>query len=339
MALACGCIQAASAKEWAQKMFQATSHDFGHVARSAKAEFSFELQNLYEEDVHIADVRTSCGCTIPTITKPTLKTWEKGTIVATLNTRSYVGQRTSTLTVVFDKPFYAEVPLTIAGYIHSDVDLQPGTVAFGDVDEGAESQQQIAITYRGRAPWQITDVRSASPHLEVELSDALRQPGQVTYKMLVRLKAGAPAGSLQDQLTIVTNDSRLPTVALTVEGRLVPPLTVNPSPLLFGSMSPGATATKQVVITGKLPFKLLSISADQGALQFNSPPEVSRKVHLVPVTITAPQELGDFQHTVSIETDLASGGKASLQVRGTVLSTTAQTEPTSARPKTGPQMR
>ena len=99
--LASGIIHAAGAKEWAQKMFQATTHDFGHVARSAKAEFTFELQNLYEEDVHIADVRTSCGCTIPTITKPTLKTWEKGTIVATLNTRSYVGQRNSTLTVVF----------------------------------------------------------------------------------------------------------------------------------------------------------------------------------------------------------------------------------------------
>ena len=69
---------ALEAKEWAQKMFQATSHDFGHVARGAKAEFAFELQNSYEEDIHIADVRTSCGCTTPTITKPTLKSWEKG---------------------------------------------------------------------------------------------------------------------------------------------------------------------------------------------------------------------------------------------------------------------
>ena len=33
----------APAKEWALKMFQGTSHDFGHVARGAKAEFAFEL--------------------------------------------------------------------------------------------------------------------------------------------------------------------------------------------------------------------------------------------------------------------------------------------------------
>src|SRR5262245_10828194 len=62
----------AGAKEWAQKMFPTTSHDFGHVARGSKAEFAFEIQNLYEEDVHIADVKTSCGCTTPTVTKATL---------------------------------------------------------------------------------------------------------------------------------------------------------------------------------------------------------------------------------------------------------------------------
>src|SRR6187431_2663619 len=149
------CAPAASGKEWAQKMFSATSHDFGHLARGAKAEFAFEITNLYEEDVHIADVKTSCGCTTPTITKPTLKTWEKGAIVATLNTRSFVGQRNSTLTVVIDKPFYAEVPLTIAGYIHSDVDFTPGVAALGDVEQGTGGEQAITVTYRGAGHWQI----------------------------------------------------------------------------------------------------------------------------------------------------------------------------------------
>src|SRR5687767_1539020 len=157
---------AAHAKEWARKMFKVTSHDFGHVAHGAKAEVAFEIQNLYEEEVHIADVRTSCGCTTPTVTKPTLKTWEKGSIIATFNTRSYLGQRNSTLTVVIDKPFYAEVPLTIAGYVHSDVDVQPGAVALGDVSLGAKAEQQVTITYHGKSPWQITDVRSANAHFE-----------------------------------------------------------------------------------------------------------------------------------------------------------------------------
>src|SRR5262245_28759201 len=273
---------AVSAKEWAQKMFQATNHDFGHVARGAKAEFAFELQNVYEEDIQIADVRTSCGCTTPTISKPTLKTWEKGTIVATLNTRSFVGQRNSTLTVIIDKPFYAEVQLTIAGYIHSDVDFQPGVAALGEIEQGTSGEQAISVTYRGGGNWQIADVRSANTHLEVELGDPIRQPGLVSYKMIVRVKADAPAGILQDQLTLVTNDQRMPTVVLPVEGRVTPPLAVNPSPLLFGTLTAGQSATKQLVVTGKQPFRVLSITCDSEALQCKTNPEVAKKVHLVP---------------------------------------------------------
>ncbi len=309
---------AAQAKEWAQKMFQVSSHDFGNVARGAKSEFAFELQNLYEEDVHIADVRTSCGCTTPTITKPTLKTWEKGTIVATLNTRSFVGHRNSTLTVVIDKPFYAEVPLTIVGNIHSDIDFQPGVAALGDIEQGTVGEQSVSVTYRGNFGWQIADVRSANSHLEVELGEAVRQPGLVTYKMVVRVKADAPPGILQDQLTLVTNDQRMPTVVLPVEGRVAPPLSVNPSPLMFGTLAPGQSATKQLVITGKQPFRVLAIQADGDALQFKTAPDVTKKVHLVPITVVAPQRPGEFHHSVTIETDLANASRTTCLVRGTV---------------------
>src|SRR5262245_62123453 len=309
---------AVSAKEWAQKMFQATSHDFGHVARGAKAEFAFELQNVYEEDIHIADVRTSCGCTLPTITKPTLKTWEKGSIVATLNTRSFVGQRNSTLTVVIDKPFYAEVQLTIAGYIHSDVDFQPGVVALGDIEQGRSSEQAVTVTYRGPYNWQIADVRSANTHLEVELADAVRQPGVVSYKMVVRLKPDAPAGTLQDQLTLVTNDQRMPTVVLPVEGRVTPPLQINPLPLMFGSLAPGQSATKQLVLTGKHPFRVLSMASNDDAVQFKTAPDVTKKVHVIPVTVTAPNQPGEFIYTLTIDTDLAGASRALCPIRGAV---------------------
>ena len=322
--------QPAPAKEWARKMFTLTTHDFGHVAHGAKAEVAFEIQNLYEEDVHIADVRTSCGCTTPTISKPTLKTWEKGTIVATLNTRSYLGQRNSTLTVVIDKPFYAEVPLTIAGYIHSDVDIQPGAVALGDVPLGTKAEQHVTIAYRGRTAWQVTDIRSANEHFEVELSDPMRQAGQILYHMTVRLKDDAPPGMIQETLTVVTNDPKMPHVTLPIEGRVVPPLSVSPSPLLFGRLQPGQTATKQLVITGKQPFKITAIQADGAPLEFRTSPDVIKKVHLVPVTITAGAASGDFDYEVQIATDLPMGGTATCHIRGSV--TTAAAEPSADRP-------
>jgi len=136
--------------------------------------------------------------------------------------------------------------------------------------------------------------------------------------MLIRLKPDAPAGLVQDQLTLMTNDQRMPTVVLPVEGRVTPLLAVNPTPLLFGTLAPGQSATKQIVITGKQPFRVLSIGAENETLQFKTAPDVIKKVHLVPITVTAPQQPGEFRYTISIETDLAIAPKVSCQVRGTV---------------------
>ena len=272
MAVAIGLLAAAAplaaAKPWAEKMFAIRTHDFGHVARGAKAEFAFEIQNLYEEEVHIADVKTSCGCTTPTMTKTTLKTWEKGRSSPLSTPARSSASGTSTLTVVIDKPFYAEVALNISGVIHSDVDFQPGSVALGEVELGAGTEQEVTVSYRGRGAWQINDVRSASNHLEVELSEPMRLPGQITYKMLVRLKPDAPPGLFHEQLTVVTSDPKMPTISLPVEGRVAPPLSISPTPLLFGTLSPGQAATKQLVVTGKQPFKLLAIASEPPGLTF-----------------------------------------------------------------------
>ncbi len=91
--MACFCASDVSAQESARKMFNALEHNFGAVARGAKAEYRFKITNLYEEDVHILSVESSCGCTTPEITKRTLKTFEKSEIVATYNTRAFLGAR------------------------------------------------------------------------------------------------------------------------------------------------------------------------------------------------------------------------------------------------------
>ena len=307
----------AAAKDWAQKMFAVKTHDFGHVARGAKTEFAFELQNLYEEDVHIAAVRTSCGCTTPTITKDTLKTWEKGSILATFNTRSFQGDRKATITVVIDKPYYAEVQLNVSGYIHADVDFQPGSINFGEVPEGQSLEQRVTVTRNGVTNWAITDVQSANENLEVELSEPMRQAGRTSYTMLVRLRGDAPAGYIQDSLMLITNDRNMPQVPIAVEGRIAPPLTVSPSSLFVGVLAPGQTVTKQLVVRAKTPFRITNIACEDGAFQFKVADQ-PRAVHLVPVVFTAPSTPGEIERMIEIQTDLPSGGTATCMARGTV---------------------
>lgn len=288
-------------------MFQETSHDFGSVARGAKAEYRFKFQNIYKEDIHIVGVRSSCGCTSAEVTTNTLKTWEEGEVVATFNTRSFLGQRSATITVTIDRPYYGEVQLNVSGYIRSDVVFDPGVVNFGELEQGAGGEVKVRVNYAGRSDWEIVDVRSANTNFEVELDEPQRRAGNVAYTMNVRLKPDAPAGYLNDQLMIITNDGTRQAIPLAVEGRIRSALTVSPSPLILGVLTPGETVTKKVLVRGKTPFRIVNVECDEtSSLAFDWDAEKQSTTHFIPITFTA-DEQGKIEGRIRIETDLAAG--------------------------------
>jgi hypothetical protein len=313
----------ASGQEWARKMFPVTDHDFGTVARGSEPEFAFTFTNPYEEPIEIAEVRTSCGCTTPQITKRRLQTWEKSSIIATLNTRSFTGHKQATLTVVISKPFPAEVQLNIKGTIRSDVVFEPWQVDFHEIGQGQVAQRKVLVTHAGNANWQIADVRSANTHLEVELLSEQRVAGRVACEMLIRLKADAPVGYFQDQLTLVTNDAENATIVLPVQGRVTSPLTISPASLFLGVLLPGQSVTKRLVIRGNEPFRVLQVECGNEAFAFGpsgqfEASDSAKPLHFVPVTFQAGQSIGEVLETIRVVTDLGGGAAAECKASATV---------------------
>jgi hypothetical protein len=305
---------AASAQEWANKMFTGRSHNFGTVAKNSQQVFHFELQNIYKETVHISGVRTSCGCTTPSILKDTLKTWEKGAIIAKYNTDSFLGQKGATVTVTIDKPFFAEVQLQVKGYIRGDVVFSPGAVNFGEVEPGTAAERKVQLSYAGRQNWEITDIRSGNEHLEVAMQPLSRSSGRVNYELTVRLKEDAPAGFLSDYLHIVTNDGQA-NIPLAVSGRVVPAVTVSPASFFLGKLDPGQTATQQLIVRAKTPFRIVDIKCDDDSFQFSTSEE-AKPLHVIPVTFTASKP-GKVACRILVETDLP-GGNAECVASATV---------------------
>jgi len=289
---------------WARKMFEVTSHDFGSIARGAKAEFEFTLKNIYLEDVHIASVRSSCGCTSPRVKKPWLKTYEKGAIVASINSSAFRGQRGATLTVTIDKPFYAEVQLQVRVYIRSDIVFTPGSVQLGDVDEGTPGEKLVSVSHAGQSDWRILGVKSANPHLSAEVLETRRDYGQVGYRLRVRLDEDAPAGYVKDHLVLLTNDYRKQ-VPLLVEGHVLSGITVSPDSLFMGVVEPGTKVTKPLVIRGKRPFRVLAIICDDESFEFGDfDNQEAKVVHVIPVTFVAGNDPGKVAQMIRIRTNL-----------------------------------
>lgn len=300
---------ATRADDWAGKMFEARDHDFGAVARGAKTEFQFVITNVYEEDVHIAGVRSSCGCTTPRVSHETLKTYEKGAIIASFDTRGHLGQKSATLTVTFDKPFYAEVQLNVSGYIRSDVVFNPGEVDFGTIRPGGTAEKKVEVNYAGRSDWQITGIKTAHDYLEAEVVETKREGGQVAYELVVKLKDNAPKGYLNEQVMLLTNDRKSDRMPIEITGRIAADLTVSPSSLSLGTLRPGQKVTKKLVVRGSGPFRILNVNCEDPAFEFATD-DSEKPLHMIPVTYTAGTEPGKFNCKIEVETSLNDGLKA-----------------------------
>jgi len=181
----------ARGEERIHQLFSKSLHDFGNLGRNTKAEYAFEFHNPYQQPIHIVSVRSSCGCTTPSVPRKTIPPGETGLILAQFNTRSFIGTKSANITVVFDQPHFAEVQLTVMGNIRSDISTEPGEIRFGDVPIGESREVTVSIIHSGSPNWAITDVRGTSSHLEVRLGKALRSGSQVQIPLKVRLKEDA----------------------------------------------------------------------------------------------------------------------------------------------------
>lgn len=308
-------------------MFDHTEHNFGTVARGAKAEHRFSFENIYREDLHILSVSSSCGCTKPTVTRDTLKSLQRAEVVATVDTRSFMGYKEAAIKVKFDQPFQAEVILKVSCYIRSDVVVQPGVIDFGSVSQGVTTEREASVDYAGRPDWRVVAVEVSNPHFDVQMLETARNLGQVKYHLSVKLRSDTPAGYVKDQLVLVTNDTneRTSRVPIPVEVAVTPAMTVRPSPLMLGVVSAGQTVTKHLVAQSQTPFRLSGVQCADVRFRFEIPPG-SKTLHLIPVTFAADQRAGSVSEVIHIQTD-GSGGPIDVPVSVRVVDSSAASLP------------
>lgn len=317
-----------SAQPWAAKMVNKLDHNFETVARGSDTIYKFEFTNIYKEDVHLSSVRSSCGCTTPSIENNLIKTWEKAYVIAKFNTRTFTGVHSATLTVTIDKPFPAQVQLRVHGNIRGDVVFEPGKVDFGTVDQGSPIEKVVSVKYAGRSGWRLNDVRSASDDLEVELTERpTNSSSRASYDLLVRLKPTAKPGILKEQLVLVTSDNQNPRIPLDVEGRVVPELSVAPANLVFGDLPKGVEVNKRLIVKGKKPFRVLNVSCQEEGFEFKTDGD-SRDRHIIDVAFTPKRAGAKLKAPIVIETDLGSSYTASCTAYASLVA------PPSAEPKT-----
>ncbi len=304
--------QLASAQNWAGEMFGEQKHDFGIVARGAKAEYRFKFENKYKEPVHVHSVTTSCKCTTPSVTKDLVNSRESSEIVCKFNTESFTGQRSADVTVRFDKPYWAEVKLRVTGIIRGDIFVDPGIIEFGQVEQAATSSKSIRISHQGNTNWRIADVKSTCPFVKVQLKELFRGQGVVNYEMIAELTDKAEPGYLQNELILyvtqprganrTASDVRVP---ITFTANVTAALEVSPSVVKLGPLKPDESATTKLVIKSKVPFTITDVICDDGNFSAKTNETAGGRLHLLELSYEAKDVVeGEIKNSIKILTDM-----------------------------------
>jgi hypothetical protein len=80
--------------------FDETEHDFGQIIEGESVSYNFVFINTGKRDLVIADVSTSCGCTVPSYPKTAIRPGESGSIKISFNSKGRRGFQTKTIVVV-----------------------------------------------------------------------------------------------------------------------------------------------------------------------------------------------------------------------------------------------
>jgi len=310
----------AQSNEWAIKMFSEMGgprlHDFGSVALHANVEHRFQFKNVYDSDVVISSVSSNCGCTKASASKSLIRPGEVAEIIARVDTsgREHTKARKATIRVLFSKPAVAEVQLQVKTYIRPDVGFEPGQIDLGTVPFGGTVVKKAFLQYEGRPDWALIGIQKNNPGIKAEAREVRRQGGSVLYEIQVELKPDATPGYIDDLLRFKTNDRDLSTssIFLPIEGLVVEPLSVKPGCLQLGVVPQKGSVSKNLVVSGTEPFKVVDVSSDDGRLRFIKT-DLTRSVHVIPVTFRAGSRAGNFSSSITIKTSHAGDGGDEIQ--------------------------
>lgn len=279
-------------------------HDFGVVPYQSHQEHVFEFENPFDFPIHLIGIRTSCVCTAPSITTPSVAPGEFGSVRAIFDTKGKSGQKKATITVSIrkDHPYtqYGELLFSVAGTIRRDVVLDPGQVSFDDVTFGQDAKRVIKLLYAGNVEWRIKELHSSNPNLTVSATETQRNPqtGRIDYDLTLELNASQSVGPFADQISITTNDVNNKNITIHVQGTVK--AVVQVSPIRLGVLELGQKVERRLIVRGVRPFELKGVKAGDNRIHF-SPVPGTKTLHTVPYIVDT-SRLGPIVSEILIET-------------------------------------
>jgi hypothetical protein len=306
----------AAAATWADSMFDELSKDFGSVARGPVQTHAFRVVNNTKQPVNISSIRVSCGCTSASAVKSLLNPGEETAIVARMDTSRFIGVKSVTIFVQFDRPTFEEVRLWVQANARNDFSVSPDGLAFGEVKRASSPSLSNTITFYG-SQTKITEVKSESNYVRTSVKEVKGADGQPAYELTAKLREDTPIGKWYTDVWVKTNNPEYPQIRVPLTMEVERSLSVSPDAVSLGQVAVNGESERRVIIRGAKPFKITAVKGADGQLSVHDNTTDSKAVHVLTVKLK-PGKAGDLNRNLHVETDLPEDNSVEFEVSAQV---------------------
>ena len=291
------------------------------------------LLNRGTQPLKIEVARTSCGCTGATLDKAVLAPNERGVLTMKMHASD------NRLVTVNLNSSDASAPYAIVALqskLIADIPA-PASVLLSARKGETTTAQTVLVLPRGAT---IAHIQSDTDWLQARVLTAADEnalgkylPGAADAKtqsvpIEVTLKADAPQGRFTHNIALQLGNSELQRIVVPIAGYVANDVTVEPRMLVLGTIAPGETLRKTVVVQGPQgqKFSIRSTQSSSDQLKIIAPPDVTANAHAVQIDIT-PRNAGALQERATLTLsdqrtlDIDIMGEVSAQAASTVAPT------------------
>ncbi len=133
--------------------------DFGSIEQNTAAEHIFKIYNDGSKDLEITHTKSTCGCTIATPSKKTIKPGDFSEVKVTFNAGMRKGKQIKKVTVVTNDPASPKTTLTLTGEVAVTMAFDPARARLSDLKPGEPGSQTVKFTNMSQEPITITEYK------------------------------------------------------------------------------------------------------------------------------------------------------------------------------------
>jgi hypothetical protein len=182
--------------------------DFGSLKKGSTATREVKIKDLTGKKGFAVGPITHSSHDI-TVVQEKGKDGKPGDVLKiTLEKTMPLGTFDDTVNVVTNR---VPIQVDVFGKVTGDLSIEPAQVSFGIVPKGQSAQRIVKLTNTGKRDIKLLQISSSAPSVSAD-SEPIK-PGK-EFKIIVKLRRGAPEGQLSGQLAIKTDDPEQQTLTL-----------------------------------------------------------------------------------------------------------------------------